>query len=185
MNNFMRRVQKVLIFYTMIFMLLTNILHTWRLCKTAITWLLSLSAILPLFWRHDIAELHRLCREDLRNVLWRHKICDVFREIWLALYKTCIFHSILQRHITFSLLIWLGSPNFFLLVRTTIFPWEVFNKIWMIRLFTVVNYMVRKFSFCSYLCEDVIANIILLHIYINLKKGFISWNMILKLNYSI
>ena len=39
----------------------------------------------------------------------------------------------------------------------------------MIRFFAVVNYMVRKFSFCSNLYADVIANIILLHIFINLK----------------
>ena len=50
----------------------------------------------------------------------------------------------------------------------------------MIRFFAVVNYMVRKFSFYSNYA-DVIANIILLHIYINLKIVFNSWNMILKL----
>ena len=51
----------------------------------------------------------------------------------------------------------------------------------MIRFFAVVNYMVRTFSFCSNLYADVIANIILLHIFINLKIVFNSWNMILKL----
>ena len=45
--------------------------------------------------------------------------------------------------------------------------------------------MVRKFSFCSNLYADVIANIILLHIFINLKKVIISWNMILKLKSNI
>ena len=44
----------------------------------------------------------------------------------------------------------------------------------MIRFFAVVNYMVRKFSFCSNLYADVIANIILKHIFINLKIGFNS-----------
>ena len=48
-----------------------------------------------------------------------------------------------------------------------------------------MNYMVRKFSFCSNLYADVIANIILLHIFINLKIVFNSWNMILKLNFFI
>ena len=41
--------------------------------------------------------------------------------------------------------------------------------------------MIRKFSFCSNLYADIIANIILLHIFINLKIVFNSWNMILKL----
>ena len=106
------------------------------------------------------------------------------RGLWLALCKTCSFHSILQRNLIFSLLTWPGSPIFlfYLLVNTTNFLWVVFNKIWMIRFFTVVNYMVRKFSFCTNLYADVIANIILLHIFINLKTFFNSWNMILKLN---
>ena len=102
---------------------------------------------------------------------------------WLAFCKTCSFHSILQRNLTFSLLTWLGSPIFLfcLLVHTAYFLWVVFNKIWMIRFFAVVNYMVWKFLFCSNLYADVIANIILLHIFINLKIVFNSWNMILKL----
>ena len=70
---------------------------------------------------------------------------------------------------------------FYLLVHTTNFLWVVFNKIWMIRFFAVMNYMVRKFSFSSNLYADVIANIILVHIFINLKIVFNSWNMILKL----
>ena len=111
------------------------------------------------------------------------KYATFSRGLWLALCKTCSFHSILQRNLTFSLLTWLGSPIFlfYLLVRTTNFLWVVFNKIWMIRFFAVVNYMVRKFSFCSNLYADVIANIILLHIFINLKIVFNSWNVILKL----
>ena len=105
------------------------------------------------------------------------------RGLWLALCKTRSFHSILQRNWTFSLLTWLRSPIFlfYLLVHTTNFLWVVFNKIWMIRFFAVVNYMVRKFSLCSILYADVIANIIPLHIFINLKIVFNSWNMILKL----
>ena len=98
------------------------------------------------------------------------------------LFKVPAGLSILQWNLTFSLLTWLGSPIFlfYLLVRTENFLWVVFNKIWMIRFFTLVNYMVRKFSFCSTLYADVIANIILLHIFINLKIVFISWNTILK-----
>ena len=103
--------------------------------------------------------------------------------LWLALCKTCSFHSILQRNLTFSLLTWLGSQIFlfYLIVRTTNFLWVVFDKIWMIRFFAVVNYMTRKCSFCSNLYADVIGNIILLHIFIDLKIVFNSWNMILKI----
>ena len=104
------------------------------------------------------------------------KYATFSRGLWLALCKTCSFHSILQRNLTFSPLTWLGSPIFlfYLLVHTTNFLWVVFNKIWMIRFFAVVNYMVQKFSFCSNLYADVIANIILLHIFINLKIVFNS-----------
>ena len=111
------------------------------------------------------------------------KYATFSRGLWLTLYKTCSFHSILQRNLIFSLLTWLGSPIFlfYLLVRTTNFLWVVFNQIWMIRFFAVVNYMLRKFSFCSNFYADVIAKIIRLHIFINLKIVFISWNMILKL----
>ena len=41
--------------------------------------------------------------------------------------------------------------------------------------------MVRKFSVCSSLYADVIEIIIILHIFINMKIVFNSWNMILKL----
>ena len=51
----------------------------------------------------------------------------------------------------------------------------------MIRVFAVARYMVRKFSFCSNLYLGVLANIFLLHIFIDLKTIFISRNMILKL----
>ena len=160
-----------------------KISKTLRFCKTAITWLRSLSAILPLFWRHEIAELHRLCREDLKMYYDVMKKATFSRGILLTLYKIRSFHSILPRNLTFSLLTWLGSSIFliYLLVRTTNFLWVVFNKIWMIRFFAVVNYMVRKFSFCSNLYAEVIAKIILLHIFNNLKIVFISRNMILKL----
>ena len=102
--------------------------------------------------------------------------------ILLALYKTYSFYSIFQRNLIFSLLTWLGSPIFlfYLLVHTTNFLWVIFNQIWMIRFFAVLNYMVRKFSFCSNLYANGIANIILLHIFINLKIVFIhetwSWS---------
>ena len=49
------------------------------------------------------------------------------------------------------------------------------------QIFAVMNYMARTFSFFSNLYADIIANIILLHLFINLKIVFISWNMIPKL----
>ena len=111
------------------------------------------------------------------------KYATFSRGLWLALCKTCSFHSILQRNLTFSLLTWLGSPIFlfYLSVHTTNFLWVVFNRIWMITFFAMVNYMVRKISFCSNFCADVFLNIIFLHIFINLKIVFNSWNIILKL----
>ena len=111
------------------------------------------------------------------------KYATFSRVLWLALCKTCSFHSILQRNLTFSLLTWLGSPIFlfYLLVRTPNSLWVIFDEIWLIRFFAVVNYMVLKFSFCSNLYTDVIANIVLLHIFINPKIDFNSWNVILKL----
>ena len=167
--------------------ILTSVIHLskyhLRRCKTAITWLRSLSAILPLFWRHDIAELHHLCREDSRNVLWRHEICDVFPRIMTCALQNIQFSQYFTMKFNIFSLNLTGESDFlfYLLVHTTKFLWVVFNKIWMIRFFAVVNYMVRNFSFCSNLCADVIANIILLHIFINLKIVFNSWNMILKL----
>ena len=90
-----------------------------RLCKTAITWLRSLLAILPLFWRHDIAELHGLSAKTLEMYYDVIKYATYSRGLWLALCKTCSFHSILQQNLTFSLLTWLGSPIFFILFIST------------------------------------------------------------------
>ena len=149
-----------------------------RRCKTAIMWLPSLSAILPLFWRHVIAELHRLCREDSRNVLWHHEICDVFPRIMTCALQNMQFSQYFTTKFNSFSLNLTGVRFFYsiynVLVHTTNFLWVVFNKIWMIRFFAVVNCMVRKFSFCSNLYADVIANIILLHIFINLKIVFNS-----------
>ena len=47
-------------------------------CQTSITWLRSLSAILPLFWRHDIANISTFAAKTWEKLLWRHEIHDVF-----------------------------------------------------------------------------------------------------------
>ena len=111
-----------------------NINHcSLRFYKTAITWLRSLSAILPLFWHHDMAEFHRLCREDLRNVLWRHEIHDVFPRIMTyALQNVQISQCFTTKFNIFSLNL-TGEFDFLfhLLVRKKKnFLWVVLHVIW-------------------------------------------------------
>ena len=98
-------------------------------------------------------------------------ICDVFPRNMTYILQNMQFSQYFTVKFNIFSLNLTGGPIFlfYLLVCTGNFLWEVFNKIWMIRFFAVVNYMVRKFSFCSTLYADVIANIILLHIFINLK----------------
>ena len=111
------------------------------------------------------------------------KYADVFPRIMTCALQNMQFSQYFTTKFNIFSLNLTGESDFlfYLLVHTTNFLWVVFNKIWMIRFFAVVNYMVRKFSFCSNLYADVIANIILLHIFINLKIVFNSWNVILKL----
>ena len=90
-----------------------------RLCKTAITWLRSLSAILPLFWRYAIAELHHLCREDSRNVLWRHEICDVFPRIMTCALQNMQFSQYFTTKFNIFSLNLTGESVFFILFSST------------------------------------------------------------------
>ena len=90
-----------------------------RPCKTAITWLRSLLAILPLFWRHDTAELHRLCREDSRNVLWRHEICDVFPRIMTCALQNKQFLQYFTTKFNIFCLNLTGESDFFILFIST------------------------------------------------------------------
>ena len=108
------------------------------------------------------------------------------REIWLLntlVTKVAVFQQFYSE-IIFSLSTLLGTMIFYFYfsVRKTNFLWVVFSKIWMIRFFAIVNYiwmirffaivnyMVQKFSFCSNFYVDVLANIDLLHIFIDLKR---------------
>ena len=50
--------------------------------QTPITWLRYLSAILPLFWRHNIANIPSFAAKTWEGLLWRHKIHDVFPRNW-------------------------------------------------------------------------------------------------------
>ena len=53
-----------------------------RLYQTRITWLRSLSAILPLFWHHDMANFLTFPAKNWEVLLWRHEIHDVFPRNW-------------------------------------------------------------------------------------------------------
>ena len=97
----------------------TSQLANLRLCKTAITWLLSFSAILPLFWRHAIAELHRLCREDLRNVLWRHEIFNVFLRNMTYAQQNMQFSQYFTTKFNIFSLNLTGESDFFILCFST------------------------------------------------------------------
>ena len=87
-----------------------------RLCKT---WLWSLSAILPLFWCHDIAKLHRLCREDFRTVLWRHEICDIFPRIMTCALQNMQFSQYFTMKFNIFSLNLTGESDFFILFIST------------------------------------------------------------------
>ena len=95
------------------------ITKTLRLYKTAITWLRSLSAILPLFWRHATAELHRFCREDLRNVLWCHEICDVFPRNMTYILQNMQFSRYFTMKFNIFSLNLTGESDFFILFIST------------------------------------------------------------------
>ena len=55
-----------------------------------------------------------------------------------------------------------------------------FSKIWMIRVFAVVNYMVPKFPFYVFLCRCPRKDLPFTHFH-RLENSLFSWNMILKL----
>ena len=145
-----------------------------RFCQTSITWLRSLSAILSLFRRHDIANISTFAAKTWEKLWWRNDICGVFPRNWANALQTCSFSTILQWNLIFSLLTWLGTPmfQFYLLVHKTNFLWVVLSKIWMIRFFSVVNYMVRKFSFCSNFYVDV-AHTLIFNTVLSIWKQFL------------
>ena len=78
-----------------------------RFCKTAITWLRSLSDILSLFWRHGIANFPAFAAKTWEMLLWRHEIHYVFPQNWAIKCST-----IFQWNLIFSLLTRLGTPIF-------------------------------------------------------------------------
>ena len=75
-----------------------------RFCKTAITWLWSLSAILPLFWRHGIANFPAFAAKTWEMLLWLHEIHDVFpRNLANALQNLQFSHYFTMKFDIFSL----------------------------------------------------------------------------------
>ena len=79
-----------------------------RFCKTAIMWLQSCHCFDVMISPSFIA----FAAKTLEMYYDVMKYATFSRGIWLTLCKTCSFHSILQRNLTFSLLTWLGSPIF-------------------------------------------------------------------------
>ena len=60
----------------------TPFLNRLRFCQTSITWLRSLSVILPLFWRHAITNISTFAAKTWEKLLWRHDIHDVSPRNW-------------------------------------------------------------------------------------------------------
>ena len=90
-----------------------------RFCKTAITWLRPLSAILPLFWRHGIANFPAFASKIWEMLLWRHEIHDVFPRNWAnALQNLQFFHHFTMKFDIFSLNS-TGDSDFLILFLST------------------------------------------------------------------
>ena len=85
-----------------------------RRCKTAITWLRSFRPFCHCFDVMVSPSFIAFAAKTLEMYYDVMKYATFSRGLWLALCKTCRFHSILQRNITFSFLTWLGSPMFLL-----------------------------------------------------------------------
>ena len=58
--------------------LFKNCFHVLRVYQTLIMWLRSLSAILPLFWRHDITNFLTFAAKTCEILFWRHEIHNIF-----------------------------------------------------------------------------------------------------------
>ena len=119
----------------------------------------TLSTILPLFWRHGIANFPAFAAKTREMLLWRHAIHDVFPRNWAnALQNVQFFHHFTMKFDIFSLnLTW--DSDFLILFLSTQnkLSMSSFSKIWIIRFFAVVNFIVRKFSFCCNFYVDVLA----------------------------
>ena len=82
-------------------------------CQTSITWLRSLSVILPLFWRHDIANVHTFAAKTWELLLWRHEIHGVSPRNWAnALQNLQFFHNFTVKFYILSLNL-TGDSDFF------------------------------------------------------------------------
>ena len=93
--------------------------HDLRFYQTPIRWLRSLSAILPLFWRHGIANFPAFAAKTWEMLLWRHEIDDVFPRNWAnALQNLQFFHHFKIEFDIFSLNL-TGESDFLILFLST------------------------------------------------------------------
>ena len=169
-----------------------------RFYQTRIMWFRSLSAILPLFWRQDLANFLNFAAKTIMTswdtrrfheklLLWRYEIHDVFPRNWANAPQNLRFFRYFTIKFNIFSLNLTGDSDFLIPLTSTLNKLSItsFSKIWMIRCFAVVNYIVRKCSFCSIFYVDVLEKIYLLHIFTDSKTVVISWNMILQLKYFI
>ena len=80
---------------------------------TSITWLRSLSAILPLFWRHYIAEYPRLCCEELDCFYDIMVYKTFYREIGSTNGAFLRYFTTKFNIFSPNFLSWLGTPIFY------------------------------------------------------------------------
>ena len=86
-----------------------------RFYQTRITWLQSLSAILPLFWRHDMANFLVFAANTWEVLLWRYEMHDIFPRNWanaLQNLQSTIKFNIFSFHLT-------GDSDFLILFIST------------------------------------------------------------------
>ena len=72
----------------------------------------SLTAILQMFSRHDIANIPTFATKTQEVLLWRHEMHDVFPRNWANVLKTYSFSTILQWNYFFFFLNLTGDPDF-------------------------------------------------------------------------
>ena len=90
-----------------------------RFCQTPIMWHWSLSAILPLFWRHDIANTPTFAATTWKVLLWRHVIHNIFpRNLAYSQQNLQFCHHFTKKFNIFSLIL-TGDSNFLILFIST------------------------------------------------------------------
>ena len=99
--------------------LFKNCFHVLRVYQTLIIWIQSLSAILPLFWSHDIANFLTFAAKTCEMLLWRHEIHNIFpRNRINALQNLLYFHYFTTKFNIFSLNLTWNSDFLILFIGT-------------------------------------------------------------------